>query len=65
MTIYAHIVGWGKYIPEKVVSNHDIAEFMDTSDEWIKSRTGISERRHAEQHETTASMAIAAARLGP
>jgi 3-oxoacyl-[acyl-carrier-protein] synthase-3 len=60
---YAHIVGWGKYVPEKVVTNDDIAKFMDTSDEWIKSRTGISERRHADKHETTASMAIAAARL--
>lgn len=63
MATYAHIVGWGKYIPEKVVSNDDIAKFMDTSDEWIRSRTGIAERRHAGPHETTASMAIAAARL--
>lgn len=63
MAIYAHIVGWGKYIPEKVVTNDDIAKFMDTSDEWIRSRTGIRERRHAGKDETTASMAIAAARL--
>ncbi len=63
MTHYAHIVGWGKYIPEKVVTNDDIAQFMDTSDGWIKTRTGISERRHADEHETTASMAIAAAQL--
>ncbi len=63
MTTYAHIVGWGKYVPEKVITNHDIAQFMDTSDEWIKSRTGISERRFAGDHETTASMAIEAAKL--
>jgi 3-oxoacyl-[acyl-carrier-protein] synthase-3 len=63
VTIYPHIVGWGKYVPECVVTNDDIAKLMDTSDEWIKSRTGISERRHAAPHETTASMAIAAAQL--
>ncbi len=63
MTVYAHIVGWGKYTPANVVTNNDIAQFMNTSDEWIKARTGISERRHAAEDETTATMAIAAARL--
>lgn len=65
MAIYAHIVGWGKYVPDRIVTNQDIAVLMNTSDDWIKSRTGISERRHAdpEKGETTASMAIAAARL--
>ncbi|MCB9077587.1 MAG: ketoacyl-ACP synthase III [Anaerolineaceae bacterium] len=65
MATYAHIVGWGKYIPEKIVTNHDLAKILDTSDDWIESRTGISERRHAdrEKNETTASMAIGAARL--
>lgn len=63
MTTYAHIVGWGKYVPEKVVTNDDLAKIMDTSDEWIKSRTGISQRRFAEKDETTASMAITAAQV--
>ena len=65
MATYAHIVGWGKYIPEKVVTNHDLAKILDTSHDWIESRTGISERRHAdrEKNETTATMAIGAARL--
>ncbi len=63
MAIYAHIVGWGKYVPENVVTNDDIAKFMDTSDGWIKSRTGISERRFAGEGETTASIAIKAAQL--
>lgn len=63
MTVYAHIVGWGKYIPERVVTNHDIAKIMDTSDDWIQSRTGIRERRFAAEDETTATMAIEAARL--
>ena len=61
MTIYAHIIGWGKYVPEKIVTNDDISKFMDTSDEWIKARTGIVERRHAAEDETTATMSIAAA----
>lgn len=60
---YAHIVGWGKYLPEKVVTNCDLARVMDTSDEWIRSRTGIAERRIVNEDETTASMAIAAAQL--
>jgi 3-oxoacyl-[acyl-carrier-protein] synthase-3 len=63
VTLYAHIVGWGKYVPDRIVTNDDIARFMDTSDGWIKTRTGISERRFATDDETTASMAIAAARL--
>ena len=63
MALYAHIVGWGKYVPERIVTNIDIAKFMDTSDDWIKTRTGISERRFADKHESTATMAIAAARL--
>ncbi len=63
MTTYAHIVGWGKYLPEKVVSNEDLAKIVETSDDWIKSRTGISQRRFAGKDETTASMAIAAAQV--
>lgn len=63
MVNYAHIVGWGKYLPDKVVTNHELAKLMDTTDEWIKSRTGISERRFAREHETTSSMSIAAAQL--
>lgn len=61
MTIYAHIVGWGKYIPEHVVTNHDLETLLDTSDKWIQERTGIKERRHAAPDETTASIAIYAA----
>jgi len=63
VAFYAHIVGWGKYVPERVVTNHDLAEIMDTSDEWIKSRTGISERRFAGEDESTATMSIEAAKL--
>lgn len=63
MTTYAHIVGWGKYLPEKVVSNEDLAQIVETSDDWIKSRTGILQRRFAGKDDTTASMAIAAAQV--
>jgi 3-oxoacyl-[acyl-carrier-protein] synthase III len=54
-------VGWGKGLPAVVVTNEDLAQRMDTSDDWIRSRTGIAERRIADGRETTASLAIAAA----
>ncbi|MCD6302674.1 MAG: ketoacyl-ACP synthase III, partial [Anaerolineae bacterium] len=49
-------------LPSAVVTNADLAQRMDTSDDWIRSRTGIAERRIASDRETTASLAIAAAR---
>jgi 3-oxoacyl-[acyl-carrier-protein] synthase-3 len=60
MERYAHIVGWGKYVPPKILTNDDLAKTMDTSDAWIRERTGIRERRIAVK-ETTASMALYAA----
>ena len=62
MRIYAHIVGWGMYVPQNVVTNDDLAQRVDTSDTWIRSRTGIRERRVALEKETTASMAVCAAK---
>jgi 3-oxoacyl-[acyl-carrier-protein] synthase-3 len=60
---YAHIVGWGKYIPTKVITNADLSRTLDTSDEWIVSRSGIRERHVvASSKETTATMSIAAAK---
>jgi 3-oxoacyl-[acyl-carrier-protein] synthase III len=44
---YAQIVGWGMALPERVVTNDDLARVVETSDEWIRSRTGIQERRLA------------------
>jgi 3-oxoacyl-[acyl-carrier-protein] synthase-3 len=58
--IYAHVTGWGRYVPSQVLSNKDLERMVDTSDEWITSRTGIRERRVAAAHETTASMAAVA-----
>jgi 3-oxoacyl-[acyl-carrier-protein] synthase-3 len=58
----AHVTGWGRYAPSQVLSNADLERLVDTSDEWIVSRTGIRERRVAAAHETTASMAAVAGR---
>lgn len=57
----ARIIGTGSYLPETVVTNDDLAKIMDTSDEWIRSRTGIGER-HLVKEETTVSMSAEAAR---
>jgi 3-oxoacyl-[acyl-carrier-protein] synthase-3 len=61
MTRYAHITGWGMAVPEKVLTNDDISRFVETSDEWIQSRTGICQRRIASEKETTTTLAIQAA----
>ena len=59
----AHIIGWGKYVPAKVMTNDDLSRSVETSDEWIVSRTGIRERRIVSSpKETTATMSIAAAK---
>jgi 3-oxoacyl-[acyl-carrier-protein] synthase-3 len=62
MTPSAHIVGWGKYVPPHVVTNDELAQRVDTSDDWIRTRTGIGQRCIAGIEDTTASMAIRAAR---
>ncbi len=56
----AHVTGWGRYAPAQVLTNADLERMVDTSDEWIRSRTGIRERRVAAAHETTASMGAVA-----
>ena len=56
----AHVTGWGRYAPAQVLTNKDLERIVDTSDEWIVSRTGIRERRVAAADETTASMAAVA-----
>jgi 3-oxoacyl-[acyl-carrier-protein] synthase-3 len=61
MARYAHITGWGMSIPEKVLTNHDLAKMVDTSDEWIRTRTGIIERHIAAPNQTTATLAVDAA----
>ncbi|MDO4248810.1 MAG: beta-ketoacyl-ACP synthase III [Neisseria sp.] len=59
---YAKILGTGSYLPAKRVSNDDLAKFVDTSDEWITSRTGIKYRHIAAEEEKTSDLAVAAAR---
>ncbi|MFO1506157.1 MAG: beta-ketoacyl-ACP synthase III [Lysobacterales bacterium] len=59
--IYSRIAGTGSYLPEKVVTNADLEKFVETSDEWIRSRTGIRERRMAADGETTGDLGFYAA----
>lgn len=58
---YAHITGWGMAVPEPVLTNDDLSKMVDTSDEWIRERTGIRERRIARENQSTASLAVEAA----
>ena len=55
-----YISGTGFYLPPKVINNHDLSQFMDTSDEWIKERTGINERRYVESGVGPSDLAIPA-----
>jgi 3-oxoacyl-[acyl-carrier-protein] synthase-3 len=61
MSIQAQITGWGAYVPQRIVTNDDLSKIVDTNDEWIVSRTGISERHFASEEESTASLATEAA----
>ena len=61
-TIRTKITGTGMYVPERVVTNHDLAQRMDTTDEWIQQRSGIVERRHVDGTETPADLAAHASR---
>jgi 3-oxoacyl-[acyl-carrier-protein] synthase-3 len=58
----AGILGTGSYVPAKIITNFDLEKRLDTSDEWIRSRTGIRERRIAAPHQATSDLALAAAR---
>lgn len=59
---YARITGWGKYTPARRLTNYDLEQMVDTSDEWISTRTGIRERRIAAPEETTVSMSFEASK---
>jgi len=60
--VRGEIVGWGMSVPQRVLTNDDLAGMVDTSDEWIRERTGIARRHIIANGETTASLAIQAAR---
>jgi len=59
---YARIAGIGSFLPEKVVTNKDLEKTMDTSDEWIRERTGIKRRHVVSEGETTSTIGLEAAR---
>jgi 3-oxoacyl-[acyl-carrier-protein] synthase-3 len=60
--IYSRIVGTGSYLPPGVMTNHDFAARLETSDAWIRERTGIVERRIADKSQTSSDLALEAAR---
>ncbi len=62
MSAYSRIIGTGGYLPEKVLSNRDLEEMVDTSDQWIRERTGIVKRHIAAEDETTCDLAEQASR---
>jgi 3-oxoacyl-[acyl-carrier-protein] synthase-3 len=63
MDRYAAIIGTGSYLPETVLTNFDLEKMVDTSDEWIRQRTGIVERRIAEDDVATSDLSVQAAQI--
>jgi len=61
--MYASLKSIGSYVPEKVMNNHDFEEIVETSDEWIRQRTGIVERRIAAKDEATSDLGVKAAEI--
>ena len=57
----AGILGIGRCLPEKILTNHDLEKIVDTNDEWIRTRTGIEERRIADDDTNTSDLAYEAA----
>jgi 3-oxoacyl-[acyl-carrier-protein] synthase-3 len=60
MSPYAHITGWGMAVPQRILTNQELAQMVDTSDEWIRERTGIIERHIAEPGQSSATLAAEA-----
>jgi 3-oxoacyl-[acyl-carrier-protein] synthase III len=63
MALRSQVIGCGAYLPERIVTNEDLAARLDTSDQWIRQRTGIGERRVAADGELTSDLAVRAADL--
>ncbi len=59
--LHASLIGWGHYVPERVVTNDDLAQLVDTTDEWIRSRSGIRERHFADASQATSDLCVEAA----
>lgn len=62
MSIYSKIIGTGSYLPEKIMTNQDFERLVDTSDQWIRERTGIVQRHVVGNGETTSTLAFEAAK---
>jgi 3-oxoacyl-[acyl-carrier-protein] synthase-3 len=62
MTFYSRIIGTGSYLPEKILTNRDLEKLVETSDDWIFTRTGIRQRHIAADTENTSDLALAASR---
>jgi len=60
---YSRIAGTGRYLPERILTNADLEKLVDTSDEWIRTRTGVERRHVCAEDQTTSNMCIAAARI--
>ncbi|MBL8498712.1 ketoacyl-ACP synthase III [Nitrosomonas sp. JL21] len=60
--MYSRIIGTGSYLPEKILTNHDLENMVDTSDEWIRTRTGIVERHIARDDQTASDLALHASK---
>ena len=58
----AKIIGVGSFLPEKIVTNDDLANIVETSDEWINERTGIRQRRVSDSNTSSSTLAIEAAK---
>ena len=60
--IYSNILSTGRYLPQQVMTHHDFPERMDTSDEWIRTPTGIEQRHISSAHESSTELAYYPAR---
>ncbi len=60
---YSRIVGTGRYLPEKILTNFDLEKMVDTSDEWIRTRTGVERRHVVADDQTTSDMCVEAAKV--
>ena len=60
---YTKIAGTGRYLPEKILTNFDLEKMVETSDEWIRTRTGVERRHVVREDETTSDMCVAAAKI--
>ena len=61
--IYPRIAGTGRYLPERIMTNADVEKLVDTTDEWIRSRTGVERRHVADESQTTSDLCVEAARI--